>query len=262
MSLVFSAIVPHPPLLIPAIGKDNIKLLYSTQAAYQNLAKKLKEHEPETIIVISPHGNCQTAAFTMNQSPQFTASFAEFGDLATKKTYQGDIGLTHKIKESLETSEPLQLISEQKIDYGVSVPLHYLAAELPNIKIIPLYYSGLDQAAHFKFGQSFGKEIVYNKNKIAVIVSGDLSHCLTKNAPAKYSAKGKKFDQKVIEALQEKKTQDLVNLDEKLVKAAQQCGLKAILILLGILDGVHYKPKQLSYEYPFGVGYLVMNFEL
>ena len=72
----------------------------------------------------------------------------------------------------------------------------------------------------------------------------------------------KKFDQKVMEILQQKKSPDLVNLDEKLTTAAQQCGLKAIIILLGILDGQHYKTKQLSYEYPFGVGYLVMNFEL
>lgn len=262
MSLIFSAIVPHPPLLIPSIGKDNLKLLYSTQAAYRNLAKKLKGHQPETIIVISPHGHIQTSAFTMNQSPNFIASFEEFGDLSTKQVYQGDIGLTHKIKENLETTERLQLISEEKIDYGISIPLFYLTVGLPEVKIIPLYYSGLDNLAHFKFGKAVGQEIIYDKRKIAVIVSGDLSHCLTKSAPAKFSPQGKKFDQKVIEILHQKKTQDLVNLDEKLTTAAQQCGLKAIIILLGILDGQHYKTKQLSYEYPFGVGYLVMNFEL
>lgn len=262
MSLVFSAITPHPPILIPQIGKDNVKLLYSTQAAFQTLAKKLKELEPDTIIVISPHGLIQSRAFSLNQSPEFIATFEEFGDLSTKTTYNGNIGLTHKIKESLETSMPLQMMSQEKIDHGVSVPLFCLTAELPNTKIIPLYYSGLDNQSHYDFGKALGHEIIYNKNKIAVIASADLSHALTKTAPGKYSPKGKKFDQKVISCLQENKVKDLIEMDEKLTKAAQQCGLKSILILLGILDGMHYKTKNLSYEYPFGVGYLVMNFEL
>jgi len=261
MSLVFSAIAPHPPILIPQIGKDNIKLLYSTQSAFQNLAKKLKETQPETIIIISPHGLIQSGAFTINQSPQFVATFDEFGDLTTKLIYKGDIGLTHKIKESMEASIPLQMISNEKLDHGVSVPLYSLTAELPKIKIIPLYYSDLNNEKHFQFGQALKQEIIYSKNKIAVIASADLSHNLTRHAPGKYSPKGKKFDQKVLSCLQENKIKDLIVIDEKLALGAMQCGLKSILILSGILDGIQHKPKMLSYEYPFGVGYMVMNFE-
>ena len=47
-----------------------------------------------------------------------------------------------------------------------------------------------------------------------------------------------------------------------LIAEAGECGLKSIVILLGILDGINYKPRLLSYEGPFGVGYLVMQFEL
>ena len=262
MSLIFSAITPHPPILIPQIGKDNIKLLYSTKSALQNLANKLKDLNPETIIVISPHGLVHSDAFTMNQNPNFKATFEEFGDLSTKVNFKGDIGLTHKIKEDVETEIKLQLTSNEQIDHGVSVPLLNLTAGLTNTKIIPLYPSGLDNQAHYDFGKALAQEISYNKNKIAVIASADLSHNLTKNAPGKYSPKGKKFDQKIINCLQENKINDIINIDEKLAKGAQQCGLKSILILLGILNGMSYKPKMLSYEYPFGVGYLVMNFEL
>ena len=262
MSLVFSAIAPHSPLLIPAIGKDNLKLLYSTQSALNNLAKKLKEANPDTIIIISPHGAIQSDSFSINHIPEFVSTFEEFGDLSTKLTYKGNIGLAHKIKERLETSVPLQLISDKKIDHGVSVPLYCLLSEIKNVKIIPLFYSGLNNQAHFDFGKALNHEIIYDNSKIAVIASADLSHALTKNAPAKYSAKGKKFDQKVISALQDNNVKDLLNIDEKIVSGAQQCGLKSILILEGILDGVQHKPKLLSYEFPFGVGYLVMNFEL
>jgi hypothetical protein len=37
MSLVFAAIVPHPPLLIPSIGKEAIKKIDKTKRALEKL---------------------------------------------------------------------------------------------------------------------------------------------------------------------------------------------------------------------------------
>jgi len=262
MALIFSAIVPHPPILIPQIGKENLGRLEDTQKAYQKLANELIDNQVETILIISPHGLIQPDAFTMNLNPQFVANFEEFGDFSTKLNWSGDIGLAYKIRERMETRAPLQLISKGELDHGAAVPLYLLTQKLPKIKIIPLYYSGLTNEAHFKFGQLLNRELIYNKEQIAVIASGDLSHRLTKDAPAGYSPKGKKFDNKIIELLQKNKSQNVVNLDHKLIAEAGECGLKSIIILLGILEGIKYEPQLLSYEAPFGVGYMVMNFKL
>ena len=53
-----------------------------------------------------------------------------------------------------------------------------------------------------------------------------------------------------------------VNLDKVLTENAAECGLRSILILLGILNHIKFQTKILSYEAPFGVGYLVANLEL
>jgi MEMO1 family protein len=262
MSIVFSAITPHPPILIPNIGKDNVIHLKETLAAFSKLKSALTDSGAETIIVISPHGNIQTDAFSINLHPDFTCNFEDFGDFATRHNWQGNVGLTHRIKEALETKAPLQMISEQNLDYGTSVPLYTLTSNLPKIKVIPLYYSGLENEAHFKFGKLLKKELVKSNEKIAIISSGDLSHRLDKSSPGGYSSKAKKFDAKINKYLQEKKTDSIVELDESLVLDAGECGLKSILILLGVLDGINYKPKLLSYEHPFGVGYLTMQMEL
>ena len=50
--------------------------------------------------------------------------------------------------------------------------------------------------------------------------------------------------------------------DEDFVEAAGECGYRSILILLGALDSLDLKPEILSYEGPFGVGYLVANYHL
>jgi len=261
MSLVFSAIVPHPPLLIPPIGNENLEYLKKTNQAYQELEESLYVKKTETIIIISPHGIIQADSFTMNLSPEFEINFEEFSDFATKLKLAGDVGSGYKIRERMETKAPLQLISESNLDYGSGVPLYLLTQHLKDVKIIPIYYSGLDLQAHYKFGQLLKREILVNKNRIAVIASGDLSHRLTKDAPAGYSPKGDKFDKKLIAYLKNNKTLEILKINKKLIYEAGECGLKSIIMLLGILEGIEYQPQLLSYEAPFGVGYLVMNYK-
>jgi aromatic ring-opening dioxygenase LigB subunit len=262
MSLVFSAIVPHPLILIPQIGKEHISRLELTQKAFEKLAVELQNSNVDTIIIISPHGMIQNNVFTINLNPIFKANFKEFGDFSTKLSFKGNIGLTHKIRERLETKAKLQMVSLENIDYGASVPLYCLTQKLPNLKIIPIYYSGLDLKSHFEFGQQLKHQVLSSKDNIAVIASGDLSHRLNKNAPGGYSAKAKKFDSRVIELLQKNKISDLISIDENLIKEAGECGLKSIAILMGIMDGIKYKPQLLAYEFPFGVGYLTLNLKL
>lgn len=45
---------------------------------------------------------------------------------------------------------------------------------------------------------------------------------------------------------------------------AGECGLKSFTFILGILEaaGLNYQPQILSYEGPFGVGYLVANIKI
>ncbi|MBU1131286.1 AmmeMemoRadiSam system protein A, partial [Patescibacteria group bacterium] len=77
-----------------------------------------------------------------------------------------------------------------------------------------------------------------------------------------FSSKGKEFDKKIIDLLKNKKHQEILTLDEELIKDAAECGYRSILILLGIFDKLNYQTDMLSYECPFGVGYLVANLEI
>jgi len=262
MAIVFSAIVPHSPILIPAIGKENLLKLKDTQRAYDKIANDIMRSEAEVVLLISPHGPMNGKSFVMNLSPEFKINFEEFGDLVTKKTLRGDVGLAYKIREQLETKAPLQLISEENLDHGSSIPLFLLSEKIPNIKVVPVYYSGLNFEAHYEFGKKLQRELIYNNEKIAIIASADLSHSLSKDSPAKYAPRAKKFDQKVISSLQKNKIEELLNIDSKLVMEAKECGFKSIILLLGILNNIKYSPHLLSYEAPFGVGYMTMSFKM
>lgn len=261
--LTFAAFAPHPPVLIPAIGKENTKRLEKTTKAVENLENKLFESNPDTIIIISPHGALLSDAFSINLNPVYKSNLQEFGDFATNLEFKTDTALAFRIKELMEDKNiPLAMTSDESLDHGSVVPLYFLAKRLPNISILPVGYSMLDLKTHFNFGD-FLKEIILNEQKrIAVIASGDLSHRLTKDAPAGYSPRGEEFDKKLSEMVANKNTAGILGLDESFVEEAGECGLRSLVILLGLLERINYSPEILSYEGPFGVGYMVANFKL
>ena len=261
--LSFAAITPHPPILIPAIGRENVKRIKKTAEAMEELEKKLFEAKPDTIIIISPHGLILPDAFSINLNPDYTSNLEEFGDFSTKIKFKTNTALAFRIKELMEDKNiPLMMTSDGSLDHGAVVPLYFLTKRLPKVSILPLGYSLFDLKTHFNFGD-FLKEILLNDGeRIAVIASGDLSHRLSKNAPAGFSSRGKEFDEKLTELIANKNTAGILKLDEDLVKKAGECGLRSILILLGLLERINYTPEILSYEGPFGVGYLVANFKL
>ncbi|MEK7580479.1 MAG: AmmeMemoRadiSam system protein B [Patescibacteria group bacterium] len=262
--LNFAAFVPHPPIAIPTVGKENLKFIKKTVRGFGDLAKKIGKAAPQTIIIISPHGQIFGDAFCINLSENYYGNFKDFGDLSTQLTFKGDIGLAHQIREGLETKIPLTMISDQILDHGVSVPLYYLSRYLSNFNIIPISYSLLDRAAHIKFGALLKEEILKSNKKIAIIASGDLSHRLTVDAPAGYSPRGTVFDQKIVDIIKKPKTaiKSLLDLDESLLEEAGECGFRSLLVLIGALSEIKYRSEIISYEGPFGVGYLIANFKL
>lgn len=264
MSLVFAAICPHPPLLIPTIGQENLNQIQNTVRALLNLEKKLVKAKPEIIIIISPHGPLASDQFNILGEENLSGDFGQFDNWQTKMTFRNDLEIAGQIqKEASKNNLPIKLINKNILDHGMLVPLFYLTSgRLDNLPIVGMGFSYLDYNTHFKFGQIIGKVAKSNKKRIAFIASGDLSHKLTSDAPAGYSEKGQKFDNKLVELLKEKKADEILKMDPSFAEEAGECGLRSIMVLLGSLQGLTYKPEILSYEGPFGVGYLVANFKI
>lgn len=262
MSLIFSAVVPHSPVLIPSIGKDDTNHLEKTINGYKKLHEDLYVAKPQTIIIISAHKKTLDSAFSINLSEKYDSNFKNFGDFSPCKYYKSDIQLCHHIRETLETKIPVKLFSDKELEYGVSVPLYYLTENLNNVSVIPLHFSNLDYVCHYNFGQALKDIILSTNKKIAVIASADLSHSLLKNSPNTYSPDGEKFDKKLVALIRNKDIKNILRMNPDLEKKATVYDFRSILILMGILDGINYDPEILSYEFPFGVGYLTANFKL
>ncbi len=258
----FAAICPHPPIIIPSIGKTETIKTKNTIKAMKKLADDFGAAKISTAVIVSPHGPVDWHKMTVSAAKALRGDFLNFGD-NTKMYYDNDAEIMEKIFKAARKAEiPIEKNPENRLDHGTMVPLYFLAKKSPNLKIIPLAYSFLDYQTHFDFGQAIYKAINESDKNIALIASGDLSHRLTPEAPAGYSNRGKEFDNLLIGLLKKNKIKDILNMDSGLIEEAGECGLRSIIVLLGALSALKYKFEILNYEGPFGVGYLVGKYAI
>lgn len=265
MALIKTTLLPHSPLLISEIGQANYNFLTKTTAAYNQILVDLKKRGVETLVIISPHGQTQDRDFALNVAPEMTIDLKDFGFIPAKLVFTGDALLADQIKNALRPDFPLQLISEPLIDHGSAIPL-YLLKDLATsgFKIIIISpASVLSLEEQLKFGARLGAVLRENEKKIAVIASGDLSHRLKRKSPGGYSPKGAKFDNKLIEYLSEPTgaVANILKMDANLIKDAGECGLKSLMILLGVLSNINWQPQVMAYQTDFGIGYLSLDFK-
>lgn len=248
MPLVFAAITPHSPLLIPSIGRNDIEQLSSTREALLKLEQDLYISRPQLIIVLSPHSGLHDTAFTINAHPTFSSHFETFGDVTTKKQWLGAPEVAAKIVTASKHAHlPVQLMSEEHIDHAASIPLYYLTAHLEGRKVLPIGFSGHSRQDHIRFGEVLRDIMSQPFKRVAVIASGDLSH----------SEQGIPYDKQIIAALEHNNLSDIATLDEHLIQSAEECSYRTLLILQGILKDMNTHWELYSYERPFGIGHVV-----
>lgn len=261
MSIVFAAIVPHSPVLLPSIGKEHLKKLRKTVTALRRLEQELYAAHPETILIVSPHGAVAADHFTLDFNERYACDLKEFGVMDCGLEFRADMRLASALKEQLEDrGVPLMLRSSRGLDYGSVVPLSYLTPHLPSVAVLPVSPAQLPAKAQFEFGQAIQEVLLHTNRRVAVVASADLSHRLTRSAPAGYSPFGKKFDEKILDIIREKKSSALLSFEAELAEKAAQCGLPVLTILSGILDKIDAKPETLSYESPFGIGCATVHY--
>ncbi|KPJ55260.1 hypothetical protein AMJ47_00030 [Parcubacteria bacterium DG_72] len=175
------------------------------------------------------------------------------------------VALESLAKTLKEANPDIVFISSPHPDWGFNVPLYFLAKDFK--EEIKTYLTGPEPPeVHFAKGKKFYNNLEKNKN-CALIASGDLSHCLKEDGPYGFHPQGPKFDNALIDFLKKKDIKSLLKLDE-IYPEAGECGLRSFSFLLGILEahslnsGQAWQAEILSYEAPFGVGYLVANFKL
>jgi aromatic ring-opening dioxygenase LigB subunit len=257
-------ILPHCPLLIPAVAKNNAPLIQKTAAAYDEVRLRLEAEPVDNILIVSQHGSAGQSDFAISAVWEYKAGFEKFGDFATKAEWSGHPAAAYRFKEALGTEFSTRLQSDERLDHGSAIPLFRLLPAGNSARVVTFFTNNLDLHAHYRAGELLGQELESSPESWAIIASADLSHRLTRTAPAGYSPKAAKFDNKLIEYLSAPETaaDNILKVETRLAEEVKDCGLKAITALLGTIKGRGYRPQVLSYQSDLGVGYLAMALEL
>jgi len=259
-------IAPHPPIIIPEIGRGRLQEAQKTVDGMRELSRRVKEKQPKILIIVTPHGQVVRAGPAILASDRLSGDFGQFGFPNIKVELETDRELLDILVEASAGSPVKPVLLGKKdqhspggelLDHGAMVPLYYLqeaGVSVPGMHITISLDSYQDL---YQFGRIIMKAIKKRGVPVAVIASGDLSHRLKPGAPAGFNPRGKEFDQKLVHFITEGKVEDILNMDQSLVEDAGECGLRPIMIALGMLEQTGFHPEVISYEGPFGVGYMV-----
>ncbi|WP_246503454.1 AmmeMemoRadiSam system protein A [Clostridium polyendosporum] len=264
--------MPHPPIIIPEIGKGEEKKIKNTTEACNKIAEEIALLQPDTIVIVTPHGTMFSDAIAISYEKSISGSLSNFGAPQIHMDLEIDTLLTEKIIESAKTYNiPVVALNERllksynveyTLDHGVLVPLYFLRKKLSKFKLVHITYSMLSDIELYKFGIAINNALKESSTNSVFIASGDLSHKLKEEGPYNYSPYGEKFDKEIIGFLRDGDILGVFNIDENTVENAGECGLRSYYIMLGAMNGYKIKGELLSYEGTFGVGYGVMRFDL
>jgi len=248
MSLVYSAFVPHPPILVPEIGRGEECKCQRSLDAYDEIASRLVQSNVETVILVSPHALLTKDGMTLLTDDVVQGDFAQFGAAQVSLSFASDPAIIDLFKKHLAGVVPMK----GTMDHGALVPLYFLLKAGWSGKVVLL---GMPLERPEEYGLSIGQILDKLPGRYALVASGDLSHRLKEDGPYGFDATGPEFDKAVLEALQ-RDTKKLTSLPVDVVEKAGECGYKSLRLALAAKEGA---PEVLSYEGPFGVGYMVAD---
>lgn len=262
MSILAAYVVPHPPLILPEVGRGEEKKIQLTVNAYERAMKEAAEQKPDTVIIASPHTVMYADYFHIAPGEEAEGSFAQFGAEGITVAARYDTVLAKEIEmEAGEIGIEAGPVGGRNaaLDHAVMIPLHFLHAHTRDFRVVRLGISGLSPLDHYNFGKCVARAVNTLGRRAVFIASGDLSHKLTPEGPYGFAPEGPRFDKACMKYLEEGDFLKLLRMERTLYEPAAECGLRTFWMMAGALDGQALKIKKLSYQGPFGVGYGVVS---
>ncbi len=269
-TLINAYIMPHAPILIPSIGGEKGREAQASIDGCRQVARRALADSPDTIILSSPHAPCFRDFAVISRAPAMSGNFASFGhrDIALRfgiHTELADAILRLAEEEeiplgSLDSLDRIRLGIDSGLDHGAMVPLWFLdeafSAEGKTFRLVHLSTPFFSPHKLHELGKVIGAAVRATNCRAVYIASGDLSHRLTRNAPAGYSPAGRIYDDKLVGLIRAGDIGTILSITEEEMSEAGECGTKSFIMGFGALDSENVRPEVYSYEGPFGVGYL------
>ena len=261
--LLAGFMVPHPPLIIPEIGKGEEETIRETINAYERAAEEIAALTPETIIITSPHSVMYGDYFHVSPGKGAKGSFRRFGAGKVRFEEDYDTLLRDRICTLADSAGfPAGTLGERdaELDHGTMVPLWFIRRKYLGGRIVRIGLSGLPLSDHYRLGQLIARAAEDTGRRAVFVASGDLSHKLQPYGPYGFAPEGPAYDQRIMDVCSRAAFGELFDFDETFCDRAAECGHRSFVIMAGAFDGVRVKAEAFSHQDVTGVGYGICSF--
>ena len=263
MPILAAFMVPHPPMIVPAVGQGSEEQIAETTRAYERVADEVAALAPDTIIITSPHSVMYADYFHISPGGAAAGSFRRFRAPEVRFSECCDTALVRRICELAEASKlPAGTLGERdsELDHGTMVPLWFIRQKYAGGKLVRTGLSGLPLTEHYRLGQLLALAVEDTGRRAVLIASGDLSHKLQEYGPYGFASEGPEYDRRIMDVCGRAAFGELFDFDDNFCEKAAECGHRSFVILAGALDGLRVRAEVLSHQDVTGVGYGICTF--
>jgi aromatic ring-opening dioxygenase LigB subunit len=256
VTLVFAAIAPHGGLVFEQPDAP-------TRQGMEELARRFDAAQPESAIVVTPHGTLVDGHFGVVRSAQLSEHPNPFSSAEHLYAGPGDPELAQACVAALQENGLPALgitfgttvagASEMPIDWGAGIPLWFLRA--PAVVVTPC--RALSNDEHVRAGAALARAAA--NRRVAFITSADHGHGHTSDGPYGFAPESKEYDDRVVELVRANRLGELATWDAAFAVAAKADSFWQLLMLHGAI-GEEFDAELLSYEAPTYFGMLTAGF--
>ena len=263
MSVLAGFMVPHPPMIVPEIGRGSEAQITETIRAYERVADEIASLAPETIIITSPHSIMYADYFHISPGRKASGSFASFRAPSVRFDEKYDKDLVDEITRLADAEDfPAGTMGEREpaLDHGTMVPLWFIRNKYKEGSIVRIGLSGLPLTDHYRLGMIIRDAVRNTGRRVVFVASGDLSHKLQDYGPYGFAPEGPVYDERIMDVMSRASFGELFDFDNSFCDKAAECGHRSFVIMAGAFDGMAVRAERLVHQGVTGVGYGICTF--
>ena len=273
--LVFACIAPHGWVVAPLISGPAGPKALKSRAAMEILGQRMAATQPETVVVVTPHGTQVDGLFSLLHAPLVrgeTGHIAFMGGSNHSFTleFTVDLDLNGAIVDvARESAVPVARVRNDAdwvpmhLDFGSTTPLWFLGATFvpqPRV-VIACGGPGLAREEFVRFGKVLRQAAEQVGRRVALIASADMGHAHQQDGPFGLDPAAAEFDAALVAAVQAQDLGSLLTFDRDWVRRAQTDSFGSLLVLHGATADTALQGEVLSYEVPTYFGLLCAAYE-
>ena len=141
MGILNAVMVPHPPLIVPEVGRGEERKIQRTIDAFREAARFVFDAKPDAIVITTPHSAMYADWFHISPGERASGSFAKFGAGSVRIDIRYDWELVRAIcRLARERKFPAGTEGQKgdSLDHATLIPLFFLREAYGNSPLPPI----------------------------------------------------------------------------------------------------------------------------